>query len=109
MANSPTSPPVRPSSDFSPTAGVFPDPYAGQYFFSDYIRAWIRRLDPVTKQVTGFATGIEGTLDLEFGPDGALWGLTEAGSIVRISVSRPAHSARTPTRASSSRNSRPAS
>jgi glucose/arabinose dehydrogenase len=60
--------------------------YHGQYFFADFCGGWIRRLNPETRTVTGFATGISRPVDLKVGPDGALYYLARgAGQVGRIS------------------------
>ena len=64
---------------------AFPTQYRGQYFFADYCAGWIRRLNPATAAVTGFATGINSPVDLKVGPDGALYYLARgAGYVGRI-------------------------
>jgi glucose/arabinose dehydrogenase len=71
---------------------AFPAWSHGQYFFADYCAGWIRRFNPETRTVAGFATGIGGPVDLKVGPDGALYYLARrAGHVGRISygVSQP--------------------
>ncbi|HEY0711792.1 MAG TPA: PA14 domain-containing protein, partial [Polyangia bacterium] len=59
--------------------------FVGHYFFADYCAGWIRRLDPATNQVAGFATGLNVVTDLKTGPDGALYYLSRgSGSVRRI-------------------------
>jgi glucose/arabinose dehydrogenase/regulation of enolase protein 1 (concanavalin A-like superfamily) len=70
---------------YNPTAQQFPPEYVGQYFFGDYCAGWIKRLDPSTRAVTGFATGISSLVDLEVAPDGSLLYLSIGGSLRRIS------------------------
>lgn len=72
------------------TGGVFHDPatsgfpadYAGDYFFADYCGGWIRRFDPVDLSVTDFASGIDQPIDLDIGPDGALYYLARGSRAV---------------------------
>jgi glucose/arabinose dehydrogenase len=65
---------------------TFPAAYHGQYFFADYCAGWIRRLNPETAGVSGFATGATGPVDVDVGPDGALYYLERrAGRVGRIS------------------------
>ena len=67
---------------------AFPSTYHGQYFFADYCGGWIRRLNPETKAVTGFAANVGAPVDLKVGPDGALYYLVrQAGRVGRISYS----------------------
>ncbi len=67
----------------------FPASYNGKYFFADYLRKFIKVLDPATNQVTDFFTnGPTDTLDvvdLDVGPDGRLWTLSLTGSVRRYS------------------------
>jgi glucose/arabinose dehydrogenase len=73
---------------YEPDVVAFPAWNFGQYFFADYCAGWIRRYDPATRTVTGFATGIRGPVDLKVGPDGALYYLARnAGYVGRISYS----------------------
>src|SRR6185295_10426643 len=71
---------------FYPAAGPFPAAYRGQYFFGDLTNGWIRTMDPSTYAVTVFATALQTTVDLDVGPDGALYYLSHQGNRVgRIS------------------------
>jgi glucose/arabinose dehydrogenase len=72
---------------YSPSTPMFPARYEGKYFFADFNNHWIRVLDVSTGQAQTFATGIASrTLDLDVGPDGALYYLAgiQNGSINRI-------------------------
>ena len=70
----------------------FPSAYTGKYFFADVCAGWIKTIDPLTKSVEEFATGIEHAVDLSVGPDGALYylgrefGGSEAGSVFKITA-----------------------
>ncbi|HET9694349.1 MAG TPA: PQQ-dependent sugar dehydrogenase, partial [Steroidobacteraceae bacterium] len=71
---------------YEPPVVAFPGSYYGQYFFADYCAGWIRRFDPETGTVAGFATGLSGPVDLKVGPGGALYYLERrAGRVGRIS------------------------
>ena len=78
------------STFYSPNVRTFGKRYAGDYFFADLASGWIRRLDPVTRQVAGFATGIDVPVALEVNnTDGALWYLARGsgvttGHVVRV-------------------------
>ena len=74
-----------------------PSRYQGKYFFMDFVRGWIKVLDPDHRQqVEKFATGLTRPVDLAFSPDGGLYVLlrdawvidgnfrSESGSLVRI-------------------------
>ena len=67
---------------YNPPAGAsapFPQAYVGDYFFMDFDRRFVRRIDPSTRAVTGFATTLIGKpVDLDVGPDGSLYYLTRA-------------------------------
>ena len=63
----------------------FPPAYANRYFFGDYVGNYIKTLDPVTRQVSDFATNAPFPVDLRVGPDGALYYLSvENHTISRI-------------------------
>ena len=62
----------------------FPAEYRGKYFFADYLRKWIKVLDPATGRVTTLGDGLTGFLDLDVAPDGSLWGLEIGGNLYRI-------------------------
>jgi glucose/arabinose dehydrogenase len=78
------------SAFYSPNLRTFGKRYAGDYFFADLASGWIRRLDPATGQIVGFATGIEVPVALEVNnADGALWYLARGsgnntGHVVRV-------------------------
>jgi glucose/arabinose dehydrogenase/N-acetylneuraminic acid mutarotase len=68
------------------TGGVFyrgsamPAGYNGTYLFADFLRGWIKRLDPDdANRVVDFATSAEGPLDLDVGPDGSIYYLSAFG------------------------------
>ncbi|MBM4254310.1 MAG: hypothetical protein FJ147_00255 [Deltaproteobacteria bacterium] len=78
------------------TGGVFDDPrvaqlpsvYEGNYFFADCCNGWIRRLDPANgNTVSDFSSGYGRIVDLDFGPDGALYVLDanyyDGGALLR--------------------------
>lgn len=52
----------------------FPERYRGQYFFTDFVKGWIKVLDPDhPDRVATFATGLARPVDLKFAPDGSLY------------------------------------
>jgi glucose/arabinose dehydrogenase len=51
----------------------FPASYANKYFFADFCGNWIKTIDPATKAVATFATGLEAPIDLDLAPDGSLY------------------------------------
>jgi glucose/arabinose dehydrogenase len=66
---------------YSPTTFQFPSDYTSDYFFADLCGGWIKRLDLTTNDVTMFATGISGPVDVHVGGDGSLYYLARgAGS-----------------------------
>jgi len=72
---------------FYPANGNFPAGYRNSYFFADYVRRWISRLDTVNEgDAYGFATIGGEPVSVLAGVDGALYVLTLRGSITRISA-----------------------
>ncbi len=74
---------------YNPTSVQFPPEYEGDYFFADLCSGWIRRLDydPSTglyAGVSGFATGLPNPVDLQVGPDGALYYLARGGATASV-------------------------
>ena len=69
----------------------FPSSYTGDYFFGDYCGGWIHVFDQATAAVAPFASGIDGLVDADIGPDGSLYYLartaTAGGVVRRISFS----------------------
>lgn len=72
---------------YNPATQSLPSQYAGKYFFMDYVNGWISYVDPAApnpKTPTNFASNIPssyagGPVDLEVGPDGALYYLNRLG------------------------------
>ncbi len=61
---------------YNPTTPMFPPSFVGRYFLADFVSGFIRTIPtsgtaPVPAQ--GFATGASGPVDLDIGPDGALF------------------------------------
>ena len=77
---------------YNPSVTQFPASFAGDYFFSDFGTGWIRTLDPAAGNTTAhFAGSISQPVDLDVGPDGALYYLERgAGRIGRIGFNAPA-------------------
>jgi glucose/arabinose dehydrogenase len=83
---------------FYPRSGPFPSKWQGKFFFLDYMRHWLRALDPDSPtNVVVFAKGFNGPIAVETAPDGSLIVLSRsawvrdgkrfvpnAGSLVRI-------------------------
>jgi glucose/arabinose dehydrogenase len=70
---------------FYPAAGVFPAPYHSNYFFADFGRRFIGRLDPANDNAAyAFASISDAPVDMLVGTDGALLVLGRAG-VTRIS------------------------
>ena len=78
---------------YSGVTQSFPAQYAGKYFFGDFGGGWVRTLDPVTKQVSNFASGLAFPTGFSIGTDGSLWylsrgapsgGLPNTGQVFRI-------------------------
>jgi glucose/arabinose dehydrogenase len=62
--------------------------FQGSYFFSDFLMDFIARLTPAGQEV-GFATNANSPVDLDVGPDGALYYLSiNSGKVFRISATQ---------------------
>jgi glucose/arabinose dehydrogenase len=80
---------------YDPITRDFPLAYVGKYFFADLCGGYIKTLDPETKEVEGFATGLSTPVDLDVSPDGKLYYLnrgagTGTGAVFKIFHSHPA-------------------
>ncbi len=74
---------------YRPEQPQFPPRYQGLYLFADHCNGWIRTLDPVSKRVEPFATGFSFPVDLDLGPDGAMYVLSRGTeSVHRIEYAR---------------------
>ncbi len=64
---------------------LFPTEYEGDFFFADFSHQVVRNLDTTNFVETDFATGIAGPVDIEVGPDDALYYLDIwTGSVFRV-------------------------
>ena len=62
---------------YNPAVQNFPSAFVGRYFFGDFCGGFIRTLSPPAyNQSAPFATGIDSLVDIQVGPDGALYYLT---------------------------------
>jgi putative heme-binding domain-containing protein len=81
--------------DFAPMS--LGEPFAGRYFFADFVHGWIKALDRNDgKQADEFASGLRRPVDLRFAADGSLYVLLrnawviddkfegDTGSLLRI-------------------------
>ena len=64
---------------YNPTTARFPSAYFGKYFFGDYCNGWLKTIDPATKAVATFATGINRPLDVAVSRDGTLYFIARGG------------------------------
>jgi glucose/arabinose dehydrogenase len=73
---------------YNPPVNQFPASYTGKYFFADLCSGWIRVMDPSNNTASGFATGLSTPVDLQIGPDGALYYLIRGngGQVWRVSA-----------------------
>ena len=77
---------------YNPAAAQFPAEYTGSFYFADLERKWIKRLDPSSGDVSGFAAGLRDMpVDIDVAPDGSLLYLAwpsdsrRTGGLYRIS------------------------
>lgn len=89
---------------YNPLQPQFPAEYVGKYFFADYCEGWIRMFNPQTRTVELFTEGADAPVDLDVGPDGALYYLDRgAGTIHRIRFVAPGQPPTIPTQPESQR------
>jgi glucose/arabinose dehydrogenase len=70
---------------YNPVTSQFPSDYQGDYFFGDYCTGWINRIDPSTKQVSSFITGVAGPIDVKVDKDGAFYYLAiNSGALAKV-------------------------
>ncbi len=73
---------------YNPPTHQFPAEYTGDYFFADFCGGWIRRIDTMTRSVTGFATNVNDPVDLQVGADGSLYYLARGdGAVYKVEYS----------------------
>lgn len=83
--------------DFCSVNSNWPDQFQGKYFFADFVKGWVKFVDPENaKKSSDFLGGIRRPVDLRFAPDGSLYVLLRnawvvdgkfepgTGSIIRI-------------------------
>jgi glucose/arabinose dehydrogenase len=61
---------------------MFPADFDGDFFFGDYVGEFIKRYDVATGHVSDFASGTPTPVDLDVGPDGALYYLSVNSEVV---------------------------
>ena len=73
---------------YNPPVNQFPASYLGKYFFADLCSGWIRVMDPANNTASLFATGLSTPVDLQVGPDGALYYLMRGngGQVWRVTA-----------------------
>lgn len=73
---------------YNPPVNQFPANYLGKYFFADLCSGWIRVMDPANNTSSLFATGLSTPVDLQVGPDGALYYLMRGngGQVWRVTA-----------------------
>ena len=73
---------------YNPPVLQFPSSYLGKYFFADLCGGWIHVFNPASGTATDFASGIDTPVDLDVGPDGALYYLVRGlgGQVFRVSA-----------------------
>jgi glucose/arabinose dehydrogenase len=65
---------------YAAVPGGFPDEYVGDYFFGDFCARMISKYDTATGAVDAFSTDIAQPVDIQQGPDGALYYLSRAAT-----------------------------
>ena len=70
-------------ADFCDTDSKWPNEYHNKFFFADFIRGWIKFIDPESpKKAINFVSGIRQPVDLRFAPDGSLYVLLRNAWVV---------------------------
>jgi glucose/arabinose dehydrogenase len=70
---------------YNPVTPQFPSSYDGDYFFADFVSDWINVRDNSTGEVSQFATGALGAVDLHVTSDGSLLYLArDANQVFRV-------------------------
>ncbi|MDJ1472374.1 PQQ-dependent sugar dehydrogenase [Cytophagaceae bacterium DM2B3-1] len=64
---------------YNPVTSTFPASYTGKYFFGDYCNGWLQTIDPATKAVATFATGINRPLEVAVANNGTLYFIARGG------------------------------
>lgn len=80
---------------YDPSTALFPASYVGKYFFADYGAGWISWIDPASPgPANPFLQGASNPVDLQVGPDGALYYLAigAAPGVYRVSYASAAPS-----------------
>ncbi len=70
---------ITAASFYNPETTTFPNSYIGKFFFGDYCAGFIKTLDPATKTVQTFATGIDRPLEVAVSKDGILYFIARGG------------------------------
>ena len=70
---------------YPPTTTLFPPEYEGDYFFTEFCNGWIRTLEAIPGEASGFAasgfaTGLERPIDLEVSKVGELYYLARGNT-----------------------------
>lgn len=66
------------------TGGAFAAPEDGGYYFNDFVSGVVRRLDVGTGATSVIATGVDLPLDVDLGPDRALYISTIGGRVFKL-------------------------
>jgi glucose/arabinose dehydrogenase len=71
---------------YNPDAANFPTAYIGKYFFADLCGGFIGVFDPLNSNAVNFASLLQSPVDLQIGPDGALYYLQigNGGQVWRV-------------------------
>lgn len=69
--------------DFCGTLSTWPAAWRGRYFFADFVRGWIKAIDPEhPEDVESFASGLSRPVDLRFSREGKLYVLLRNAWVV---------------------------
>ncbi len=69
--------------DFCSASSSWAEPYAGKYFFADFVQGWVKYIDPQDpKTAHPFLAGVRRPVDLRFAPDGSLYVLLRNAWVV---------------------------
>src|SRR5688572_7922997 len=69
---------------YNPKNRTFPSEYLGDYFFGEYGKGWVKRIDTTTKAVNTLVSNATDIVDVDVHDDGSLYYLSRHGGVFRV-------------------------